>query len=150
MTINPYLTVIEADEYFATRLDVEAWEDATEPNQEKAILMASDMIDQLDFTRPKADPAQLNAFPLDGQDEVPDNVKKACCELALNLLEGKDGFAQFKDGAVRAEGYSSVRISYDSTFKVYNEMLGISSFRAYKYLLPWLAMPSETITLNRV
>lgn len=148
--INPYLTPAMADVYFNTRLDTEAWEEADEPERLKALAMATEMVDLLEYNKPPLVDGQANKFPLQGQEAVPENVLKACCEIALGLLEGEDGFTNFKDNAVNSEGYSSVRISFKTDFLVYNEMLGLTSFRAYKYLLPWLALPSETVTLNRV
>jgi len=148
--INPYISEADADIYFATRLDVEAWEDADSSTRAKALASATEMINLLPYVGEKAGGENDNMFPLDYQLEVPENVQKACCEIALELLEGHDSFKDFKDLKVRAEGYSSVRVSYESDFLVYQELYGLNSFRAYKLLLPWLAMPAKTITLNRV
>lgn len=97
---NSYVTVAEADAYFETRLDVAAWEDLTDENQKaKALVTASMILDELEWTGVAISVDQSLAFPRNGSyfdpklgmcilldSNVPDRVIVATYELAYHLL----------------------------------------------------------------
>jgi hypothetical protein len=136
--ITSYITTVEAEEYFAAVLDTAAWEDSTEELQEKALLAATLKVDLLSFIDEKADPEQEHEFPRTGETAVPDRVKWAVAEIALQLLDGNDGDANYSDNAVSSEGYSSVRAAYNNDFHEVHALLGLPSRKAYELLAPWL------------
>lgn len=87
---NTYLTLEEANTYFESRLYNTAWLNASADDKEKALIMATQKIDNLDnsgfgFIDSKYDISQKLEFPrTDGI--VPEKVKKAACEEALAIL----------------------------------------------------------------
>ena len=135
-TSNSYLSLAEAQAYFAARLRSEAWETASDADKEKALLTACrrieahrlrvhrrpygypyDLPNALD--RPAdplapADPDQALSFPrqrdLDrsGAFAIPDQVKQAQCEEALALLAS--GAEQERRRGLQAAGVKSFTV----------------------------------------
>jgi len=133
---NSYLSLEDAQAYFAARLRSEAWETASDADQEKALLTACrrieahrlqvhrrpygfpyDLPNALD--RPAdplapADPDQALSFPrqrdLDrtGSFAIPDQVKQAQCEEALALLA--QGAEQERRRSLQAAGVKSFAV----------------------------------------
>ena len=116
-TSNSYVTLAEADAYFEGRLDVSEWDAATTDNQNRALVMATNRLEQEDYFGTPTDSDQRLKWPRSGvwdsdgrvwdQDEVPRPVKEATYELALALtvgdLELKDtGLEGFRNVAVGA------------------------------------------------
>jgi hypothetical protein len=96
---NSYVTVIEADAYFASRIDAAAYDIAPEEDKIRALVTATLMLDNYEYTGRAIDPAQLLAFPRIGSyfdttlgmsvqftSEIPIRITKATCELAYHLL----------------------------------------------------------------
>ncbi len=93
--INSYITLKEANEYFNTRLNNEAWLSLDENKKIASLIQASQIIDSKNFIGQKADSSQLLKFPrknviYDGailpSNEVPRAIKQAVCELAIHLI----------------------------------------------------------------
>ena len=106
---NSYVDAEEADAYFATRLNVDAWDDAETDEKEKALIMAARMIDRLTFKYVRANALiengvaviQALAFPRIGSKQneshilyddegeviIPQPIKDAQCEQALFILQ---------------------------------------------------------------
>ena len=133
---NSYLSLEDAEAYFSARLRSEAWDVASESDQEKALLTACrrieahrlqvhrrpygfpyDLPNALD--RPAdplapADPDQALSFPrqrdLDqsGNYAIPDQVKQAQCEEALALLA--QGAEQERRRSLQATGVKSFSV----------------------------------------
>ena len=82
-----YVDLTGAQSYFQGRLYSDAWEQASELDQVKALKMATAAVDRLPFGGRKLDLLQVRAFPRLGQPFIPDEVKDAVCEEALALLE---------------------------------------------------------------
>ena len=106
---NSYVTVEEADAFFADKFfaDTSPWAEATSEEKEKALITATRRIDALPLVGAPADPIQALAFPRafatregvrHNWDEpepgvyvetgVLPNVKRACMEEALATLAG--------------------------------------------------------------
>jgi hypothetical protein len=103
---NCYFTALtDPDEFWATRLDSDDWDDATDDQKAKALITATKMVDRQTYTGLKVDEDQAHAFPrywrdFDGssaafrevletiaeQSEVPQAVKDAVCVQAAWLL----------------------------------------------------------------
>jgi len=96
---NSYVTVAEADLYFETRIDVDAWTSSNNSQKESALVTATMLLDTLNWTGTAVSASQPLAFPRDGSyydskvgEEVlftsstPDRVIKATYELAYHLL----------------------------------------------------------------
>lgn len=104
---NPYLTVVEADDYFETRLYSEAWAALTDVDKEKALYMATRKIESLPIAGSKVSTDQTLQFPrriyswsqgaMVDEVEVSQEVKDAVCEEALSII------TTFKTASKRAE-----------------------------------------------
>ena len=142
-TITAYVTTEEAAAYFAGRLHVDPWLDASDSDKQATLAMATRAIDRLTLKGRKTDPAQALAFPRYPDTEIPTAVKDACCEEALALLER--GNSQRRK--LQAEGVMSVTVG--SVSETYASVLGVGgrvvaidryllSQEAKELLRPWL------------
>lgn len=108
---NSYVTVAEADDYFADRLDVAAWTSADSTQKAQALVSATAMLDQMNWTGVAISESQKLAFPRSGSyfdpkygavitltDATPDRVLSATNELAYHLLNN-DGLMDDTGGA---------------------------------------------------
>jgi hypothetical protein len=162
-----YATSEEAAAYFADRLHSEVWDAADTDNRTKALKTATVAIDRLRFVGQRhavyvavqagataeailaSVATQVLEFPRDSDEEIPQDIKNACCEEALALLDGKDPDQELEDLAVISQGYSSVRVTVDRSFTQEHLNAGIVSPRAWRFLKPYLA-ESRSFKINRV
>lgn len=97
--VNSYVTLAEAEAYFADRVDAVAWfELADDDRKSQALVTATTLLDSLNWdgqsvseTQPLAFPRRISFFdPRLGvdvcTDETPDRMNKATFELAYHLL----------------------------------------------------------------
>jgi hypothetical protein len=118
--INTYVTVPEANAYFASRLYSDQWTGASGSDKETALTMARRVLERQAWKGSRADADQMLAWPRDGVVDregsaisstlVPQDIMDAQCELALaNLaddLTGNDdtrGIRRLKAGTVEVE-----------------------------------------------
>jgi hypothetical protein len=96
-TSNSYVTLSEANSYFADRAHVDAWE--SEDNQPQALITASQVIDwYVTWKGVRVSGVQSMDWPRSGvydkvgvlypEDVIPPDVKIAVYEMALASLEG--------------------------------------------------------------
>lgn len=93
---NSYATNSDADDYFADRLHATAWTDASESDQDAALIMATRGIDALCYRGTAGSSTQALQFPRTGlklptgysttADAIPRLIKEATYEYALVLL----------------------------------------------------------------
>lgn len=95
---NAYATVEEAEAFFADKLDVAAWVEASDIQKAQALITATQQLDNLDWIGQVVDPQQSLAFPRIGtyfdrklgltqeMNPTPQRVIIACYELAYHLL----------------------------------------------------------------
>lgn len=160
-----YATIEEAQAYFDERLYTDAWDDAEEADKTKALATATRAIDRLNFAGMKsaayavylnnscdweaiwaAGATQELQFPRGTDTVVPDDIKIACYEEVLLLLDGKDPEKEFDRLKVLSETYAGVRATYDRSRLPENLLAGIVSSTAWKYLRPYLRDPSAVFT----
>jgi len=95
--VNSYVSVADADAYFAERLHSSRWENASPAEKEKALIMATRSLDAaFNFFGVVADESQKLAWPRayvydpEGReipsDKIPEIIAFATCEQALYLL----------------------------------------------------------------
>lgn len=102
---NCYVTLSEASDYFDERLYTSDWDDATQDDQERALIMATRRLDQESYEGVRDDvdhEDQALEWPRSGathpdghaydHDVIPPLVKRATYELALVLI-GEDEFS---------------------------------------------------------
>lgn len=88
MTLNiptdSYVSLEEADSYHHLRASFEAWDGLDEQTKKRRLVSASDFLDHYyRFQGEKADPAQVRQFPRQASNDIPQVIKSAVCELAL-------------------------------------------------------------------
>jgi len=147
-----YDTYVNADTYFAARLHVDAWDDATNSDKTKALTEGSSRIDRLQFRGSKVLETQDLEFPryygdeADGTETVPDDIKIACYEVAFALLEDID---IDYDPSVTGRVFADVRTTYDRMSPQAHLLAGIPSVYAWKFLQPYFAR-AKSIKTYRV
>lgn len=170
-----YVTIEEAEDYFAFRLNSAAWDDASNDDKCKAIVTATRAIDRLNFaglrtsdwTRfqnsnfnagfvmgpevldPSSDspsPGQSLEFPRNGDSTIPADIKNACCEIAFVLLDGVDPEQEMRGIAATSQRFASASATYDPEAARMAIRHGIPSYVAWTWLLPYLADPNEINT----
>lgn len=150
-----YDTYINANTYFADRLHVLAWDEASSANKTIALTEATARIDRLRFSGDPVEDDQELEFPryygdeADGTEIVPDDIKIACYELAFTLLDEVEPDLEFENLGVVSHKYSTVQMSSNANAIFDHIAAGIPSATAWRYLAPYLA-DAKGIQLNRV
>lgn len=119
---NTYITLAEANTYFADRLGIDAWTNATDDNKNKALLMACKIIDDQQYDGRPVSIVQSSAFPRYGLKNrqkqllpslsTPDDVKYAQAEQALYILEEYSTFdASSERLQLQREGVTRIKIN---------------------------------------
>jgi hypothetical protein len=148
--MTAYLTVEEAVIYFDTgRLGSDAWDCASATDRGKALVMATRAIDRLNYHGEKTDPDQTLQFPRLNDTEVPQDIKDACAEEALALLDGKDPEAEREALGITDQSFGPLKAKFDrETSRPINILHGIMSATAWSYILPYLRDPL-TLRISR-
>lgn len=81
---DSYVSLEEADNYHRLRNSFEQWQALSGEQKQRRLVSASDFLDfHYQFAGEKTDPEQPREFPRNKSGEIPPNVCKAVCELAL-------------------------------------------------------------------
>jgi len=147
--MGQYATIADAQTYFDGRLNSEAWEDATTPDQDKSLITATKAIDRLNFAGDKFDSEQELQFPRGTDTSVPQDIVEACCEMAYSLLDGREPEIDYENLSMVSQGYGNVRSTYDRDINPLNELAGVTSIVAWRLLLPYLRV-ARSVTMIRV
>jgi len=131
--VNSYVTVEEADAYFADRLDVAAWTGASVEQKPQALVTATKMLDDLDWTGYVVSESQPLAFPRTGEyfdprtgttislnSSTPVRIQNATMELAYHLLNN-DGLLD-DTGTVESISIGGINIT---NIRQANKMPGV-------------------------
>lgn len=146
---DAYGSIEEADDYFATRLNVQTWTDETDDNKRRALIEACRLLDTLNYQGDKTDANQKLEFPRGGDTEIPAFVKEASFEIAINLLDGRDIEYEAETLNAASAGGEVARVKQDTSFIHESIVHGIPSVRAWNLLKPFFR-DGRTITLSRV
>lgn len=140
--MNSYIDIDTAQLYFDTRLHTEVWDESTFENQNKALVSATRIIDNLNFIGRKTDENQLFKFPRYPDTVIPNNIIYAVCEIALTLLDDID--MENEIDALKSIGfnYATLRTNYNGIYPEHI-MAGVPSAIAWRYLQPYLIDPAE-------
>jgi len=130
---NCYGNLADAESYFLTRYDADAWDDATTTQKKKALISATRIIDRLNFEGEKTDDDQTLQFPRADDVLVPAEIKIACYEIAFALLDGVDPELEARNLDLTATKYGNVSASFNGSQNEYIRN-GIPSFIAWTYL----------------
>jgi len=129
-----YVDLVEANEYFSSRLHADAWAEASDADKEKALKQATKEIDRMPLKGRKATDTQELAFPRYPDTEIPKEVQEACCEEALALLER--GNSQRRK--LQQEGVQSFSLGNMSETYTAGAGRGLLSQEAKELLRLWL------------
>lgn len=146
---NAYLDDKEADLYFSNRVNSQVWTRANIDQKMVALRHATRLIDRLNFRGDKTDSNQLLQFPRDDDVIIPLDIKFACCEVAIKLLDGVDTDLEINALAVDSHGYGSVKTNYNRRFIPDHTLAGIPSAMGWSYLVPYLR-DVHNLVLSRV
>lgn len=141
LTRDTYVLDTEADAYFDRKLDKGVWCQCPNTDKNKAIYEATERIDRLKFRGTRTTPTQVLAFPRDGEIVIPNVIKKACCEVAYELLDGREPDFEVEEGRILSESYSGVRMNNNPGYVLDHINAGIPSLLAWSYLKPYLVDP---------
>lgn len=139
---DTYVTASEVDAYASERLNSRAWDTASASNRTKAILQATRTINRLNFSGERTGEDQELEFPRNGDEDIPQDIKNACCEVVIALLGGADTERRAEQQKVTSRRYASVGTSYDPRIVSEHAAAGIPSYEAWMFLRPYLADPS--------
>lgn len=178
-TFASYLTVDQAEFYFAARVETSAWANSTLQQKNAALIDATRRIDRLNFTglrtfdynrrfaeidpneggvygtniiRPSDAPpphGQLLEFPRNGSIYIPEDILRACAEVAYATLDGIDPEMEMQNLNRTSQRFGAVSESYSLQYINQAFLNGIPSITAWNMLLPYLQDPRE-ITVARV
>jgi len=129
-----YVSLVDANSYFQLLLFKDVWEDASNLEKEKALIMSSKAIGQL----------SLMDF-----DTTPQDIKDATCENAFALLDGRDPEMELEQLAMVNQQYGNIRSTYNRDVSMEHIEAGIISSVAWRLIKPYLDV-SKQIKLSRV
>jgi hypothetical protein len=97
-----------------------------------------------------AEVAQELEFPRDADTEVPDEIVRACYEIAYSLLDGKDPELELEALGVASQRYASVSTTYArDQVPVEHTINGVPSSVAWRLIRPFLR-DDDGVKLSRV
>jgi len=144
-----YITEAEGTTYMGERLNASPWDSATSVDRVKAIKMGTKIIDQLNYLGEKTSSTQENQFPRNDDVDVPQNIKDACAEIALALLDGVDTQIEFENLSMTQHSFVNTKIVFDRDIKPEHTLSGVPSIIAWRLLSPYLRDP-RTVSIDRV
>lgn len=167
MNFDYYGTLQEAIDYFAHRLHETAWTDSDSADRPKALWAATQIINTLNYKGVKsavyaldssaseadiraAEASQPMEFPRGTDTEVPEDIRRACYEIAYSLLDGKDPEAELENLGVISQGFASVRTTYQrSQVPIEHLINGVPNALAWRLIRPFLR-DGDALKLVRV
>jgi hypothetical protein len=149
---NSYVTIEYADAYLAMRLFNESWLTAITEKKNIALCHATRIIDTLSFRGLKETTDQVLSWPRileSGYDaELPEEIKWACCEIALALLFGINPENEFRNINKTSIGYGALRSSKNTEMVDPHLVNGVPSITAFNFLRPYLTDVNMAIMLR--
>lgn len=160
-----YGTVNDGNAFFDARLHSYDWDQATVSDRGKALVQASELIDQFDYVGDKytvyvakealgdladlttdenkeilrqAELAQELEFPRGSSATIPTEIEYACYLIAKALLSGRDPDMDLESMATKSTSYGDVRTSYDRSGNTQEHITHlIPSPQAFNLLRPF-------------
>ena len=147
--MTAYANLTEAGLYFQDRLFSDVWTATDSETREKALNRATQLIDTLNFAGSKYVSTQENEFPRGTDTTVPDDIKDACCEIAYNLLDGRDPEYDHEMLNEEQASFGQGRVSKNVSMIPEAIAHGIPSNHAWNLLKPYLRDGTE-IVISRI
>jgi hypothetical protein len=165
-----YGTAAGADAYFDARLHEYVWTESTSDERTKALVMATRIIDVLNFKGDKhpvyllleddpyasdeeireAEQEQLLEFPRGEDTVVPETIDRVCYEIAYALLDGKDPDLELENLGISSQTYGEVSTTYNRDQTLIEHLVNcVPSAQAWNWLKPFLR-DGDMLALLRV
>ena len=145
-----YGSLNNAIAYFEQRLHSKGFKSASQTDRQKALSMATQIVDSLNFTGSKTTEDQPLEFPRCGLTSEPIDIQVATYEIADSILKGDIAETKLEELGITSAGYSSVRMTYNrSNTPLDHYMNGVPNYSAWLRLKPYLR-DQDHIRLNRV
>jgi len=144
----PYMLLTDADYYFDTRLENDLWFAQNDSKRLRSLQTATRYIDRLNYHGTKTSTIQFREFPRNGGTSTPDDIKFACCEIAYNLLDGRDPDFESEHAHVAMSGINPTRVTKEVENTPMHILHNIPSSLAWSYLRPYL-VDINTLQLQR-
>jgi hypothetical protein len=144
--------VAGADRYFSSVLHGELWECTDYERKMKALVTATQAINELRFAGIKNCSHQPLEWPRNYHPNTPLGVLQATYEEALALLKGIDPATEASNLYVKSRVFGRLqRVQTDYDFSLHapeHVVAGIASYRAWQLLKPFLS-PAKGVRLRR-
>lgn len=144
-----YVTNSEANAYFLTRYNSGLWDTISEENKTKLLATASRYLSPLNWAGDKTDEDQELEFPRGGDTSIPDLIKNAVCEIAYQILDGRDVEYEKELVGEMKSAAGGTRLESDPETVDVARLHGIPSSVAWNLIRPYLR-DGSAITLVRV
>lgn len=130
------VNLTDAQAYFDTILDADAWNYATTADRTKALTSATRILESLNYK------AELDTYTT-----YPEWLQYAACEVALALLDGRSvNNIQDSMGLSQSTFHNARTVTRSVPEYI---LAGVPSAVAWRYIKPYLK-DGRTVTLNRV
>lgn len=152
--MTPYCDIATADAYFADRLHTETWDalgssDAGIITKNKALKHATSILERLNYIGAKADDSQELQFPRGTDTVIPTDMKNACAECAISLLDGIDPDLEFKNLQETLSHFANIKSTRDASQFAEHILAGVPSIVAWRLIKPYLP-DNRTVNLLRI
>lgn len=142
-----YVTLANAKTYItANKLETTSWDASSDAQKTKALTIATSIIDRLNYAGVANSDAA--AFPRDDEDEVPQDIIDACCEIAYSLIDDVDIEMERQRQFLASDGAASIKTQYKNLSQEHI-LAGVPSSIAWDLLKPYLRDISN-ITMFRI
>lgn len=143
-----YATIEFFDVYInENKLERERYNSIDDERKSILLRIATQSIDNLNFKGEKTDENQINKFPRDKETEIPLDVQKATCEIAFEILNGRDIELERQKVFNSQQGFT--KLSKQVSFFHEHILHGIVSFTAWQLLRKYLS-PRDQLNFVRV
>lgn len=142
-SVDPfYGTMTGADTYLKTKLpqQTNVWFRSEMAQRVQALQSATQIIESLNLFGEPLSSTQTLHFPT-CEDGMPNQILKACYEIALKLISGYDPDVEAENLSVTSQGYVGSRTNYDRSFVQDHIRAGVPSAFAWTILRPYLCDP---------
>jgi len=146
--INSYGSLLEAIDYFSSKLNVDSWLNASWLEKAKSLQMATDILERLNWAGEVTTDEQGFQFPRYDDNSIPNIIKNASFEIAFSILDGVDIEKEQETLRISNETYADVKTSYNS-LTVEHIQSGVPSKKAWDMIRPYLQSITH-INLSRV
>jgi len=160
-----YLSVAAAATILESELNTSPWDSSDVPLREKALLMATRVVESLAFAGSKVDSTQVLQFPrqlklpvnswqgvtgsVPGPTTIPSQIERAVALMAVAFLDGIDPDIEFDNLQMIHSKYNGIEMNFGRAEYTQYKVLGIPCYSAWKLLKPFLR-DGRGLSLSRV